>query len=51
MTADICNNHENRGKITASIHTPKRHVFFYQYMRLYFNGLTSCIENHHSMNC
>jgi len=28
MTADICNNHENRGKITASIHTPKRDVFF-----------------------
>jgi len=27
ITADVCKNHENRGKITASIHTPKRDVF------------------------
>jgi len=27
ITADICKNHENRGKITASIHKSKRDVF------------------------
>jgi len=26
ITTDICKNHKNRGKITASIHTPKRYV-------------------------
>jgi len=27
ITADICKIHENHGKITAPIHTPKRDVF------------------------
>ena len=27
ITADMYQNHENHGKITASIHTPKRDVF------------------------
>ena len=34
--ADICKNHEYRGNITASVHTPKRGVF-YEYMCLYCN--------------
>jgi len=29
VTADICKTHENRGKITALIHTPKRDMCLY----------------------
>ena len=38
ITTDICKNHENRGKITASIHTPERDVFSQPSIYIYTVG-------------